>query len=95
MTVNSTSSLYDFPTFSFESSVKSKVFVSNQWTHLKLLLNGLSGDSLTRVLGDCDAKFMSSLEDIAVLLLLDCILILLIADVTSLTHVLSSNITVL
>jgi hypothetical protein len=61
-----------------------------------LLLNGLSGDSLTRVLGECDAKFMSSLEDITVLLvLLDCILILLIADVTSLIQVLSSNITVL
>jgi len=39
---------------------------------------------------------MSSLEDDAVLaVLFDCILILLIADVTSLIQVLSSNITVL
>lgn len=95
VSANSTKSLYGFLPFHLRVLLKSKVFITNLLPHLKLLL-GLSGDSLTRVLGDCDAKSMSSLEDDAVLaVLLDCILILLIADVTSLIQVLSSNITVL
>jgi hypothetical protein len=61
-----------------------------------VLVNGLSGDSRTVVFGDCGTEFMSSLEGSVVLFtVLDCILILLIADVTSLTQVLSSNITML
>lgn len=94
VSANSTKSLYGFLPFHLRVLLKS-VFITNLLPHLKLLLNGLSGDSLTRVLGDCDAKSMSLLEDDAVpAVLLDCILILL-ADVTSLIQVLSSNTTVL